>query len=334
MTVAEPIDDVLACVRRRVAESVRRSARGDFRELSCRAMSTGVRILFHVRQPALADDFQHLAVEWIASFEATYSRFFGGSLVGRINSEAGGDWIELDDEAEKLFSACDRMHAISKGAFDPAALPLLRLWDWKADPPRVPRDAQVSAALELCGWQKVLRRPGAIRLPFAGMGIDLGGIGKEYAVDRLVELARARGIHDVMVDIGHDLRVSGTSPGTDAWYIGLEEPGEPGRCWTGIRVTDHAVATSGDYFRSFERNGRRYGHILDPRTGEPVNNGCEAVTVIAPNCTLAGVLSTAAYVLGPNEGIALIHEHGGVEACVTTTSARHQTRRFSAHVPH
>lgn len=165
------------------------------------------------------------------------------------------------------------------------------------------------------------------------MGIDLGGIGKEFAVDQLLRLARERGIRDAMIDIGQDIRVSGHPAGREAWYIGLEEPGQPGHCWTALRLTDHAIATSGDYFRSFSRDGRRYGHILDPRNGQPVNNGCQAVSVVAPSCVLAGVLSTAAFILGPEEGLKLIQQYGGVEACITTENARHQTRRFSSYVP-
>jgi thiamine biosynthesis lipoprotein len=165
------------------------------------------------------------------------------------------------------------------------------------------------------------------------MGIDLGGIGKEYAVDRLLEMARERRIANVLVDIGQDVRVAGHGHGKDGWYIGLEEPEQPGHCWTCLRLTDHAVATSGDYFRSFTHGGRRYGHILDPRSGQPVGNGCQAVTVIASTCIMAGILSTAAFILGPADGLELIARHGGAQACITTGSARHQTRRFSQYVP-
>jgi thiamine biosynthesis lipoprotein len=165
------------------------------------------------------------------------------------------------------------------------------------------------------------------------MGIDLGGIGKEYAVDQVMNMARERGLSDVLVDIGHDLRVCGRAPGKDAWYIGLQEPDHPEQCWTCVRLTDHAVATSGDYLRSFTRDGRRYGHILDPRCGEPVSNGCQSVNVIAPTCVAAGVLSTAAFVLGQEGGLELISRHGDAEACITTSAARHQTRRFSNYVP-
>jgi FAD:protein FMN transferase len=331
--VLQPAPNLVSTVQARVRESAQSQMSGEAWQVTCRAMSTNIRLVYYTRHPALAHDFQRCAIDWIARFEARYSRFLPDSIVSQINCGAGGDWVELDEEAEELFSLCDRMHALSEAIFDPAALPLLRLWDWKANPPRVPDDAAVQAARQLCGWEKVQRRPRAIRLPTAGMGIDLGGIGKEYAADRLAEMARHRAINDVMVDVGQDLRVSGRPPDRDAWYIGLEEPHDPGRCWTAVRLSDHGVATSGDYFRSFSRDGRRFGHILDPRTGQPVSNGCQSASVIAPTCVLAGILSTAAFILDPLDGLAMIQRHAGVEGCITTEAARHQTRRFSNYVP-
>lgn len=325
--------EAIANVLSRVRGSMQRDSRGDCWQLTCRAMSTSVRLVFYTPIPALAGDFQSCAIDWIARFEARYSRFISDSIVGQINANAGSDWVEFDEEAEELFETCDRMYRLSAGIFDPAALPLLRLWNWKADPPVIPDQGAIDDAMRLCGWENVQRRPRAMRLPIAGMGIDLGGIGKEYAVDRLLHMARERCINDCLIDIGQDLRVSGRPAGRDAWYIGLEEPDQPGKCWTGLRLNDHAVATSGDYLRSFQHGGRRYGHILDPRTGQPVSNGCQSVSVIAPNCVLAGILSTAAFVLGAHEGLELIQQHAGVEGCITTNQARHQTRRFSNYVP-
>jgi thiamine biosynthesis lipoprotein len=297
-------------------------------------MSTPVNLVFATPATTVAQELGKAALDWIADFEARYSRFLPDSIVGQVNARAGtDDWIDLDEDADRLLTLCDRMHRLTRGAFDAAALPLLRIWDWKADPPRVPGESDVRAALALSGWDKLQRRPRAVRLPTAGMGIDLGGIGKEFAVDHLVSMAQTFGIPDVMIDIGQDIRVTGRPPGKDAWYIGLEEPDRPGECWTAVRLTAQAVATSGDYFRSFTLDGRRYGHILDPRTGLPVGNGCQAVSVIASDCVTAGILSTAAFILGPEEGLELVRQQPGAEACVTTEHARHQTRRFSSYVP-
>jgi thiamine biosynthesis lipoprotein len=218
----------------------------------------------------------------------------------------------------------------TRGVFDPTSLPLIRLWNWKANPPVVPDDATISAARERVGWRKVQRRKGAIFLP-EGMCIDLGGIGKEYAVDRVLTLALQRGIENVLVDFGQDVRVHGQPPEKGAWHIGLEDPKNPGQCWTGVAVTDHAVATSGDYLRHYMHQGRRYGHIIDPRTGYPVQNGCLSVSVIAPHCTFAGILSTAVFVLGPTEGIQLMSLCPGVEGVITTENTRYQTRGFHAY---
>jgi FAD:protein FMN transferase len=324
---------LVSFVSTRVRESVQVEARGGFCRVSCRAMSTPLNLAYVAPSARVAQDFQRAAIDWIARFEARYSRFLPESIVGQINARSGGDWCEIDEDADRLLSLCGEMHALTRGVFDAAALPLLRVWDWKASPPRVPGEAEILAAREICGWEKVQRRAREIRLPIAGMGIDLGGIGKEFAVDQVLAIAREFGILDVMVDIGQDIRVSGKSPGKDAWYIGLEEPDRPGDCWTAVRVTDHAVATSGDYARSFVIGGRRYGHILDPRSGWPVGHNCQAVSVIAPSCVLAGILSTAGFILGAQEGLKLIRAQTGVEACITTENARHHTRRFSNYVP-
>jgi thiamine biosynthesis lipoprotein len=112
----------------------------------------------------------------------------------------------------------------------------------------------------------------------------------------------------------------------------LEDPQRPGNCWAGVAVTNHAVATSGDYLRHFTKDGRRYGHIIDPRDGMPVNNRCLSVSVIAPTCTMAGILSTTAFILGPQEGLSLIGSHMGAEGAITTDNSRHQSRRFHEYV--
>jgi thiamine biosynthesis lipoprotein len=329
----ETPQQIVESVTARVRETVRTESVGAYHQLTFVAMNTPVRLCFSQENHSFAADFQRVVVEWTSCFEARYSRFIPQSIVGQINAGAGGDWMEVDDETDGLFSLCDQMFRLTGGVFDAAALPLLRLWDWKAHPPRVPDADTTASARRLSGWDEILRGQRVIQLPSPGMGIDLGGIGKEYAVDCLLDMARERGIADVLVDIGQDLRVAGRGPQKDAWYIGLEEPEQPGRCWTCLRLTDQAVATSGDYFRSFTHDGRRYGHILDPRSGQPVDNGCRAVTVIASNCVLAGILSTAAFILGPADGLELIRRHGGAQGCITTGSARHQTLRFSHYVP-
>ena len=318
-----------------VSERVHRSATATVaagcHNLSFQAMNTLCRVQFYTGASSLAREFQREALDWVAGFEARYSRFIADSMIGRINAAAGQHWVEVDAETDALFNLCQEMIFFTRGVFDPTALPLIRLWNWKANPPVIPEPAAIRRAKELVGWTRVQRRPGAIFLPREGMSLDLGGIGKEYAVDRVLTLALQRGLENVLVDFGADVRVHGRPPEKPAWHVGLENPQHPGQCWTGAAVTNHAVATSGDYLRHFLHQGRRYGHIVDPRTGYPVNNGTLSVSVIAPHCTVAGILSTTIFVLGAKEGLPLLGACPGVEGAIVTETAQHQTRGFYAY---
>lgn len=316
----------------RVRASAKVTPRGNTHHLEFQAMATRCRVSF-AANPTLAKTFSAAVLQWVADFEATYSRFLPDSLISRINDSAGLHWVEIDPETQRIFALCDEAHFLTRGVFDPTALPLIRLWNWKATPPVIPDDEQIAAAMQLVGWRKLQRAPGKIFLPSPGMSIDLGGIGKEYAVDRVAHLATQHGITSALVDFGQDVFALGIpTDGRPAWHIGLEDPKQPGKCWAGLAVRNQAVASSGDYIRRFEVNGKRYGHILDVRTGRPVANGCLAVTVIAPTCTLAGLYSTAAFVLGPEEGIKMLEATPNVNGCITLETKRTSTRRFYEHV--
>ncbi len=280
--------------------------------------------------PAMA--FEFAAVSWVHAFEAKYSRFKPTSLVSRINASAGHDWVEVDEGTEDLFRLCDNLHVMTRGVLDPTALPLIRLWNWKAEHPVIPRPEEIEAARRLTGWTRVQRAPGRVYLPEPGMALDFGGFGKEYAVDIIAQTAAIYGITDVLVDFGHDLCALGTPPGRPAWHIGLEDPQRPGQTAGSIAVSGKGVASSGDYVRCFRIDGRRYGHIIDPRTGWPVANGCVQSTVIAGTCLQAGVLSTTAFVLGLQEGIAFLRDFPGADGLLVGESSRAQTPGFFKHV--
>jgi thiamine biosynthesis lipoprotein len=270
-------------------------------------------------------------LEWVAAFEAKYSRFLSGSLISRINAAAGLEPVAVDPETEQLFALCDQMHFITGGVFDPTALPLIALWNWKTA--TIPNSEAIASARRLVGWRKVQRTPGRVFLPEKGMGLDLGGMGKEYAVDRVAQMLAGTGVQGGLVDFGADVRVVGLpADGRPGWHIGLDDPKTPGRCWCGLGLREGAVATSGDYIRRFEVGGRRFGHILDVRSGQPVENGCLAVSVLAPSCTLAGMLSTALFVLGPDQGMRLLEAQYGAAGAVITEQGVVASRRFYEHV--
>ncbi len=279
-----------------------------------------------------AAGFERAAVAWVAAFEAKYSRFRPDSLLSRINAAAGREWVAIDPEMEGLLQLCDTLHFMTQGVLDPTTLPLIRLWNYQAETPRVPSATEIAAARALVGWKKIQRAPGKIFLPVAGMALDFGGFGKEYAVDVVAQLALDHGLPCALVDFGHDLRAVGTPPGRPAWHIGLDDPRRPGTAAGSIGVTGKGVASSGDYLRSFVAGGKRYGHIIDPRTGVPVANGCTQATVIAGTCLQAGVLSTTAFVLGVPQGLDFIQACPGAEGLLLTANTRAQTRGFFHHV--
>ncbi len=305
-------------VRSRVRRSAVIHERDGLSHLTFHAMGTRCRVSLAEPSRGAANEFLDRVLDWIADFEAKYSRFLEDSLISRINAAAGKSWVELDEETDRLLAICAELCFLTRGAFDPTALPLIRLWNWKSSPPQIPTESELERARALVGWNRVQRRRGALFLPVEGMCLDFGGLGKEYAVDRVSAMARQHGVANVLVDFGQDIRAEGTPPGKPAWHIGLEDPETPGTCWASLALSGQAVATSGDYLRHFVHEGRRYGHIIDPRSGYPVDNGCRAVSVVAPTCTLAGALTTAAFVLGPEDGFRLLQTQMAVSGAVVT----------------
>lgn len=303
------------------------------RRVAFHALGTQCELQFDASDAIRAAQFERAALGWLQAFEARYSRFQPDSLVSRINAAAGAEWIAIDQETERLFDLCDMMYALTQGIMDPTLLPLIRLWNYKAEQPAIPSDGAIAVARQRVGWPKVRRQPGSVFLPQEGMALDFGGFGKEYAVDVVAQIALEYGIEHVLVDFGHDLRALGRPPGRPAWHIGLEDPRQPGTSSGSIALTQNrGVACSGDYLRRFIVGGRRYGHILDPRTGHPVANGCLQATVIAGTCLHAGLLSTTAFILGERRGIEFIQSFPGAEGLIVSESARAQTRGFFNHV--
>ena len=307
-------------------------SRDEWARTQFKALGTMCQLIFRPASRRQGLEFRDAAVSWLMDFERKYSRYREDSMISAINAAAGHQWVETDAELESLLALCDHYHWSTAGVFDPSALPLQRLWDYQTEKPCIPSDEAIAQTLDVVGWQRVQRRPGEIFLPEKGMAMDLGGIGKEYAVDRVVDQARAAGIEHVMVDLGRDVRGSGQSPAGGWWRVGLEHPADIGQCWGGVAVANRAVATSGAYLRGFQYNGRFYSHIIDPRTGRPVETGCRSASVIAPTCTEAGVLSTTALILGLDEGLAQIERSTLSQGCVWQGETRHDSSRFAAYL--
>ncbi len=301
-------------------------------DLQFKALGTNCRVQFVATSNEYAAGFAREAVQWVASFEGKYSRFRDDSLISEINRAAGVRWTEIDPEVESIFAICDDLYFMTQKVLDPTMLPLIKLWDYRKEHTSLPSASAIAETMELIGWDKVERKPGSVFLPRAGMALDLGGFGKEYAVDKVAAIAVGHRIGACLVDFGRDIHALGTPPDSPAWHVGLENPEIPGQSWGSVAAIDMGIATSGDYRRFFEQDGQRYGHILDPRAGKPVVNGILAVTITANSCLEAGVLSTAVFVLGEDEGLKLVEGTFGAEGCIVMNSGIQQTSKFYENV--
>ena len=240
------------------------------------------------------------AIADVARIESKYSRYRDDSVTTRINRGAGGDAIAIDAETAALMRYADRCHALSGGRFDLTSGVLRRAWNFRQTPARLPDAATLAAARALVGWSGVEWDEHSVRLPRAGMEIDFGGVGKEYAADRAAALCVEHGIAHGLVNLGGDVRVIGPQPDGGPWRIGICHPRPSGadaeESIAGIDLAEGALATSGDYERFIEVAGERYCHILDARTGWPVRYW-QSVSVVAPMCVVAGSCATIAMLL-------------------------------------
>lgn len=234
------------------------------------------------------------AVAW--RIEDKFSRYRKDNIVAAINASARQP-VLVDDETAKLLDFAAVLHELSGGLFDITSGVLRRAWSFDGAH-HSPDQAEIDALLPLIGWRKVdWQKPKITLLP--GMQIDFGGIGKEYAVDHAVQTVSQLYDDAVLVNFGGDLAVTRSRNGDQPWRVGIEDvSGGEGSAKKVIELHAGALATSGDTYRFVQAGGTRLSHILDPRNGRPVQDAPRSVTVAAPTCTQAGMLTTLAMLQG------------------------------------
>jgi FAD:protein FMN transferase len=257
------------------------------------------------------------AIAEVRRIESKYSRYLPHSVVSRINAAAGGEPVAVDPETASLLDFAASLWDASGGLFDATSGVLRRAWDFTAH--RLPQPGEIDSLLPLVGWPLVERSGASIRLPRPGMQLDFGGFGKEYAADRAAGVLLERGVTHALVNLGGDIHVLGPhgAPGLagQPWQVAIERPrpGTNGPLAT-LAIERGGIATSGDYERFFELEGKRYCHILDPRTGWPVADW-QSITAVAANTTAAGALSTIAMLKG-REAVAWLTGQGAAYLAV------------------
>ena len=259
-----------------------------------RCMASPCEVLLECDDRAQAHELIEIASREAFRIEQKFSRYRDDNIVHRINR--GGERLEVDEETARLLDFARNCYDLSDGWFDITSGILRHAWKF-GDGARLPRQREIDRLLAHIGWHQVSWEKPYLTLP-AGMEIDFGGIGKEYAVDSALGLIRDAADCSALVNFGGDCHASGPQAGGRPWMTGIENPNRPGDASAVIRLRQGALATSGDVFKYIEHRGRRYSHILNPKTGWPSPDAPRSVTVAAATCTEAGILSTLAMLQG------------------------------------
>lgn len=275
------------------------------------AMGVRARIVMYAPDQTTAEKAAKAAYDRIAKLEDVMSDYRPGSELMRLSAKSGGPAVKVSPE---LLFILRRSHVLSErsnGAFDVTIGPVVKLWRKSRKVGVIPSKAELAAARKLVGWRKLHIDPigSRVRLDTPGMQLDLGGIAKGYACDEAVRVLKVNGIRSALVEMGGDIVVSRPPPGKTGWEIEIANAPDPAHKM--LTISNAAISSSGDKEQFVEIGGKRYSHIVDPRTGLGLTDRI-AVTVVAPNGVTSDCLSTAISVLGEEKGRALAKTYPGV----------------------
>jgi len=270
------------------------SKENDFWKGSFMAMASPCDVLMEVEDESLADEIVNAVANEAWRIEDKFSRYKKDNIIYQINN-AKGKAVSFDEETGRLLDFANELFDLSEGLFDVTSGVLRQAWKFDGSD-NLPKKKQVKKILKKIGWQRVQREEGKVTLP-EGMEIDMGGIGKEYAVDCCAQIVRQKTKESVLVNFGGDLSVTAARKNNSFWSIGRLITGSDEA--SGIfQLYRGAIATSGDANRYLIKDGVRYSHILNPKTGWPVSDAPHTVSVAAATCIEAGMLSTFAMLQG------------------------------------
>ncbi len=272
----------------------------------------------------------------LAQINQQMSTYIADSELMRFNRSPVGAWQSLSEPLAAVLAISRTVSERSNGAFDISVGPLVNLWGFgpEAEPEQVPSEEELLALRQRVGYRKLeLDEQRARRL--ADIQLDLSAVAKGYGVDHIARWIESRGFENYLVEIGGEVYLSGVSPRGDAWRIGVEQPSllqEGGRM--ALALSDIGMATSGDYRNYYERNGVRYSHTIDPRTGRPIVHKLASVTVLAETAAEADAWATALNVLGPEAGMAVAEREKLAVYMIVKAGEGYEDRFSSAFEPY
>ncbi len=252
----------------------------------------------------------------IRRIEEMMSTYISESQLSKINSAAGKKAVKVDQELLRLIKRSIEYAEMTEGGFNIAVGPLIKLWR-VSEGGNIPKKVEIRKALEIIDYRDIVidEKKKTVFLKKKGMAIDLGGIAKGYASDRAEIVLKKNGIVSGVVAVAGDINAFGMKVDGAKWRIGIQHPRKKDAFLGIIELEDEAVSTSGDYERFFIKDGKRYHHIMDPKTGEPAGK-CQSVTIVAKEATATDALSTGIFVMGPEKGMELIERLSDVEGII------------------
>lgn len=285
-------------------------------EYEATAMAEPLRLILYAPDEPTAERAAQAALDRILQLNDILSDYNPESELRRLCDRAGsGEPIRISEDLFRVLAAAQRWSQRTDGAFDMTVGPVVRLWRRARRTRQMPSPSAIEQARQLVGYHNLLLDPDrqTALLKKAGMRLDPGGIGAGYAIDEALRVVFKHGIRRVLIDLGGDIRLGEPPPDRPGWRIGVPglDPTAPPKEF--LILSRCAIGTSGDAWQFVELGGRRYSHIIDPKTGMPLTERC-SVTVVAPDGLSADVLGTAVSVLGPQKGLKLVEDTPGAAA--------------------
>ena len=305
---AAPLAGVVALVMLFAAAC---SSRPELREYSFdgEAMGTTYTVKVAVRRvlaEAEVEETRRLVQSELDAVTDRMSTYLPGSELSRLNRYDGERPFPVSSELLEVLATARQVGTATRGAFDITVGPLVDAWGFgpQGKPEKIPDQALLDELAAHTGWDKIEIDDVAstVRKSSAEVRCDLSGIAKGHGVDRVSETLSARGFHNHMVEVGGEVRISGSNRLGREWRIAIERPADSGGLQRILPLTDMSIATSGDYRNFYEENGIRYSHIIDPRTAQPIQHRVASVSIVESSCTVADAYATALLVLGEKEG--------------------------------
>ncbi len=287
---------------------------------SRRLLGTVVSITIYESDEQKAHKAAEAAFKRVEELGKEMNRFDPDSDLSRLNA-TWNRWVKVSDDLFEVIRDAKRYWKASGGVFDVTVLPLMEMWDFSNhEATRRPSADEIRRRLESVGCDGILldEKRKAVKLTKRGMGIDLGGIAKGYAVKEATKVLKSRGIAHAIVAGGGNIAFVGAHPERKAWYVGVRNPAGEGEVGFIEVAPDEAVATSGNYERYVILDGKRYAHILDPRTGMPVCTDAAGVTIVTDDPKKADAFSTAVFVMGREAGMKFVESRDDLEAVILT----------------